>query len=184
MALYYHPGDYVAVVEDQAWQETRNNDPMLVLRFRPVAELTFDESGKEQEFPVEAPYDRRVYIAFPSHSDQACDLSIQKLRFGCGWQGTDFNELDLVGQRIRVRCSEGTYKGKPSEDWQVPLPGFETEPLEDKAPDAPRRLNALFGRRLKEDRRGSEEGSSDDLPPPPSSVNDGAPEYEDDDIPF
>lgn len=180
MAMHYQPGGYFATVVDQAWQDTRNGDPMLVLRVKPTSEIGIDESGGECRYALQVvDYERTVRIPFVQSSAKSMEMGLQKLRFGCGWDGGDFNELDLQGSEIRVRCAQGEYQGQPKEDWDIQLPAYSSEPLKSTSSDAPRKLNALFGRKLKEE-------APEDVgpPPPPVEAYESGPLPEDDDIPF
>lgn len=151
MALYYEEGLYLFRIDKQGWVETKERKlPMLVFNGDPVARIFKHEDGTEVEEPVvrDSHYDRRIQMVIDGSNDTSLEYAMRKLRFA-GFNGESFADLDLTGRTVRARCTHGEYNNKPNEQWDFALPdgGATTKALDS---GLTRKLDALFGKRLKE----------------------------------
>lgn len=151
MAVHYDEGLYLFQIDKQGWTETKERKlPMLVFNGDPISRIMAAEDGSEFEEPVhrDSQYDRRIQMVIDSNSDTSMDYAMRKLR-AAGFDGESFADLDLRGKLVRARCTYGEYKGKQNEQWDFALPD---QPSSTKDIDGglARKLDALFGKRLKE----------------------------------
>jgi len=147
MSAFYEPGNYVCHVVDQAFQMTKTNRPMLVLRVRVTHKVIDEGLPSEQLHPVQD-YERTIRLVVVEENEKSMEMMMRKLRYA-GFMGDSFRDLKLVDCDIRASCRESTYEGQPTEDWDLMLPPLaSSEPLEGD-PKLVRKLDALFGRQLK-----------------------------------
>ncbi len=172
MAVAYKDGQYNVEIIDVAFNEEDQKPPQIVLRVKVLQE--YDATTGDYH-PCLYQYDRTIYLQY---MEEYKDILLAKLR-GAGWEGDDFGQLrdQLLAKACfavnRCRIAEkGKYAGQEVEGWDLYLPPRESKPLESK-PQVARKLNALFGKVLKEGRQA-------ESVPQPAGV--GAPP--DDDVPF
>lgn len=145
---YYQPGEYLVTCIDHGFEVASTKRPMIVFNVRVDAmiERVIGPSGEavEQAHPVAKAYDRKIRLTIVEDNQESLDYAIRKLRYA-GWQGTRFEELDLLDRQFRAVCTiDGQF-----EDWEMPLPPMAAKPIK-KVPELARKLNALFGKRLTE----------------------------------
>ncbi len=173
MATAYGDGKFNVDIVDVAFTEDEANPPQIVIRARIMEEC---DPTTGDWHPCLNQWDRTIYLRY---SEEYKDYILAKLR-GAGWEGTDFSTLksDMVGKscvavnRCRI-ATKGKYQGQEVEGWDLFLPPRESKPLESK-PAVARKLNALFGKVLKDSGKPA---------PAPVAVTNGAPP-EDDEVPF
>lgn len=174
---FYPEGFYLVDVTAQGYQRAKTGKPMIVFTVQPIAQLKSfygDDGGLiEQETAVTKRYDRTVRLVIVEDNEQALDFAMQKLRYA-GFKGDRFEDLNLVGSTVRCTVSHRPYEGKTYEQWDLALPPRESSPIESDN-SIPKTLNALFGRRLK--------NNDSPKPPAPSTVPESQ-QVGDDDIPF
>lgn len=149
--IHYERGIYQCQVMEHGWQQAKSGKDMLVFQVRPDYRILTDDAGNEE---LEQVYDdprgpeRTLRIVIDPTNENMMDFALKKLR-ACGFEGTSFADLNLVGRDIRAICEEGEYNGRPKEDWDFYLPFRQSEikPLDSAMS---RKLDALFGRKLKE----------------------------------
>lgn len=150
--IHYERGEYVVRITEQGWTKTKAKElPMLVFQCLPVRYVVKDEEGNEQfeEVYADANFpERTMYVVVDSENDKGMDYALKKLRYA-GFTGDSFADLNLVGMECRAVCEHGEYEGKPSENWGLALPPLErtSKPIDNAVA---RRLDALFGKRLKD----------------------------------
>lgn len=146
MAAHYAEGVYAAQILQVAFAESSNNNPMIQFKVKVIG--TVDAAG--EMLPIAKQYDRTVRLTMTDKSHEMC---IKKLRWA-GWNGTDFKTLNtIVNSACRFVCSHrvietGDRAGEMAEDWDFELPPLESKPLEND-PSIEKRMNALFGKVLK-----------------------------------
>lgn len=178
MAPFYARGKYRCTVLEQAWDESKSGNDMLVLRVKVNAAVLdrFNDAGDPDEEPVPQSYTRTIRLTLTSNS---IEMALKKLRHA-GFNGSSFDDLQLVGKDVIAACDEETYENKLKERWDLALPpltGSEGRaPLASK-PGITRKLNALFGKQLRGD------GTSSPRATAPATVTAGGGAL-DDDIPF
>lgn len=150
MAVYYQTGNYYGECTDLALSEDDNGKATIVLRMR--IESQWDHTIADW-VAVPNAYERTAYMGIPEE-DENRKYVLMKLRHA-GWKGT-FDTLrdELVGTKFACKCDvkqakTGKYAGQDKEFWDLPLPPRESTPLENK-PAVAKKLNALFGKMLKE----------------------------------
>lgn len=178
MKPFYDPGVYRCKVQEQAWGKSgkdRNGNEQLVLKVLVVDKIEqwYDDAGQLQQEPasVRNSYERTIFLTFTTNN---VEYIVAKLRHA-GFSGTEFTELNLVGADVFCVCAHDSYQGQEREKWDLALPPRESKPLENDD-NVARKVNALFGRALKEN------GSSTPIPKPPPVAASVSPA--DDDIPF
>lgn len=152
MPPYYDQGLYFVTGVEQAWTESSNHNDMFVLKVLvnghavPIAgadgEITYELQ------PVGANYTRTIRVTLVANN---IEMAMKKLRYA-GFTGTSFDDLNLVGRQFLAVSQPPQFKdGKSYEQWDLPLPPLADSgpPLESK-PGITRKLNALFGKQLKE----------------------------------
>lgn len=150
MGVFYNEGQYEAEVLEHAFQLTKNKDKvMIVLKLKITGWLDVPSGDI---MPDQNQYERRIYMVIPDDEEGKAKV-LAKLR-GAGWEGTRFEDFNLDGRTVQVRCyhtedkKEGSkYFGQQQENWDLRRP-FESKPLEDDKSLA-KKLNALFGKELK-----------------------------------
>lgn len=146
MSAFYEPGLYHVRVEDQGLTVASTGRPMVVLRVKVLARV--DESQVDlPAYTVAQMHDRTIRLVV-GDDDVSREFVLSKLRYA-GWTGQRFETLQLVGYTCQARCRHGVYNSQAVEDWDLALPPREPKPLPHD-PNVARRLNALFGRRLRE----------------------------------
>lgn len=185
---FYEPGFYLCNVDSHAFQESKNGHPMIVFKVTPELRIvtSYNASGEpvESHVSLSKSYQRTSRIVINTESEQSMDYALMKLR-EAGFTGTKFTELNLEGSRVRMECShepgQGQYAGSTFERWEFPLPPRESVPLESDDKVA-RRLDNLFGKKLKTDAAARPQPVVEDKPDT-KGANLAAP-ITDDDIPF
>jgi hypothetical protein len=179
VSVAYEIGTYACRVVEQGFQVAKTGRPMIVFKVEPVEKIDshLDEAGEivERRSSLSVNYQRTVRLVIVEDNQESLDYTMAKLRYA-GFEGDRFEDLDLVGSEVRCLCKHQPYNGQPSEQWELSLPPRQDRPLETDG-NLTRKLNALFGRRLKE---GAE--PSDTAP----RAHTSAPkvEIDDSDIPF
>lgn len=150
--IHYERGEYVVRITEQGWTKTKAKElPMLVFQCLPVRYVVKDEEGNEQfeEVYADANFpERTLRVVIDSENDKGMDYAMKKLRYA-GFTGDSFTDLNLVGIECRATCEHGQYDGKDTENWELCLPPLErtSKPIDNAVA---RRLDALFGKRLKD----------------------------------
>ena len=148
---YYSQTLHLCRVTEQGWQETKKEPPRLQLVFRVqvLAEISYDENG-EAIFTDVPPsqYDQNVFLLIDPENETVMDFAAKKLRYA-GFEGTSFTELNLVGKQIRCFNQHWIRDGKVYDSFQLALPPIEQRPVETLDAKKARKLDALFGKRLK-----------------------------------
>jgi len=150
--MMFSQGRYKATVTHQKLGESRNGTPQFVLSFRPIGKYDLERPGEEL-LPCED-WERSAFFYF---SSRAVDISLEQLH-EIGFRGTSFFELDpetpgfcdFGGLTIDVICEHEAYQGETKERWRLARTGgggLEVKKLDDRQT---RKLDALFGRKLKE----------------------------------
>ena len=147
MPCEYDAGEYQVRVVHQAWEQTSNDNPMLVLNITVLARV---ERREEETFrsPV-TERDRRIRMVF---TDKTVDYRLEELR-RIGWLGTSFADLhpatpnyhDFAGYEFVARCEHRDYKGKPQEEWSVQRGDTAGKPLDLRGL---RTLDTLYAKNL------------------------------------
>lgn len=148
MPLHYSEGTYLFRIAEQGWTETSKEPkrPMLVFKGDPIALIVTDQDGTESHEEIHRDqYDRRIFLTIDDRDDRNMDFAMRKLR-GAGFTGETFASLNLVGRDVRARCTHGTYKDRPTENWDFDLPQVDVQAIDSSLT---RKLDALFGKRLK-----------------------------------
>jgi len=142
---YYTQGAYKCEVLDQGLSMSSTDKPQIWIRCRVLESLDSPGVTLNQ-------YERTLYWTV---TEKTIDFVLDKLE-SLGFSGQSFREVDpnveghhsFIGQVIECYCKLETYEGKEREKWDLSNPGAKTpDPLGDS--DA-RKLDALFGRKLKE----------------------------------
>jgi len=175
---HYEDGLYVFRIIKQGWVETKENKlPMLVFDGYPTHKITKTPEGDDQlEQVYEDPQrpERTLRIVVDSTNDNMMDFAMKKLRYA-GFNGDSFVDLNLINADIRAICKEGEFKGKPTEDWDFALPPLERMEANNLDPQINRKLDTLFGKRLKDGKSKQAEPQPEETVPVPVS---------DDEVPF
>lgn len=145
MSVFYSQGVYKCEVVGQGLSSSKTNNPQIWLRVLILESVDHPEERWDQ-------YERTIYWTL---TEKTVDFVVEKLEF-IGFAGQSFRDLDpatdgfhsFVGQQIECYCKHETYDGKEREKWDLSNPGaMAPDPLSES--DA-RRLDALFGRKLKD----------------------------------
>lgn len=176
MGIYYSQGPYLAEIIDQGLSQSGTGNPQIFLRIRVLESTDVNPITVEQ-------YERTIYWTL---TEKTIEFTLDKLA-QLGFKGTSFRQIDplhqghhsFIGQQIDAYCKVETYQGKEREKWDLSFGGGGApEPLDDSET---RKLDALFGRKLKE-----KCGSGGSAAPPREAVaamqTDDVPPN--DDIPF
>lgn len=149
---YYARGAYKAEIVAQGLGESSTGNPQFWLQVRIL------ECLEPAAQPVEQ-YDRTI---FWSITEGTVEFVCEKLK-RLGFTGDKFSQLDpndpacqsFVGQEVELFCKLETYEGKEREKWDLSRgapSGPNVTPLD---ATAARKLDTLFGRKLKEAMRGT-----------------------------
>ena len=182
---FYDPGLYVFRITKQGWTETKDRKlPMLVFEGYPTHLVRKDPEGNEvlEEVYCDPNYpERTLRLTVDSNNDDMMDFVVKKLRHA-GWEGDSFASLNLVNTDIRAVCEQGEYKGKQTEDWDFALPPLDRE-VNELDPAMNRKLDTLFGKRLKggKPKQASPEAQTEK---PPETAEPAAVSQVNDEIPF
>lgn len=185
---HYKPGRYVFRITTQGWTETKDRKlPMLVFEGYPTHLITKNPEGEEQLEQVyedpEKPL-RTLRLCIDSKDENMMDFVMKKLRYA-GFEGDSFNDLNLVNADIRATCKEDEFNGKPTENWDFALPPLEEREVNTLDAAMNRKLDTLFGKRLKGGKPKQVEAISEpQSEEPPVSVPENDPVPVNDDIPF
>jgi len=188
MTTYYAQGPYRAEVIDQGLSQSSTGNPQIFLRIQILESLDINPITVEQ-------YERTIYWTL---TEKTIEFTLDKL-VQLGFKGASFRQLDplhqghhsFIGQQIEVYCKIELYQGKEREKWDLSFSGGGPEPLDEAEA---RKLDAMFGRKLKE-KCGAAAASTgmqpnDDPPPKPQGVSAAqaraakAAAVEEDSIPF
>jgi hypothetical protein len=148
MSTYYSPGDYLCKIVGQGFAESKDKKtPFLFLVVRPVAQFGLNPEGEEQQYPVDANYERTVSLWL---TDKTVERTAERL-VELGWQGSDWNDLapggacDLTGTELRLTCTHELYEDKTREKWDFPYSGGVAQ----HDPKVGKKLNAMFAKALR-----------------------------------
>lgn len=183
---YYSQGAYKCEVIDQGLSMSSTEKPQIWLLVRVL------QSNDNPDLTINQ-YERTIFWTL---TEKTIDFTLDKLE-RLGFSGQSFRDVDpnveghhsFVGQIIDCWCRLETYEGKEREKWDLSrdLTVTPPDPLGDS--DA-RKLDALFGRKLKERFKKSsaaKPAKAESQPNEPLAVGNvqsaGAPPA-DDDIPF
>lgn len=150
--MIYPEGVYQFDIAEQLQDVTKKAPPrpMLIFKGDPVSRIVVDADGTEFEEAIDRDpaYDRTIRVIIDEADPQSLDFAIKKLR-AAGFTGSKIEELNLVGQRVRVRCKHTNGDaGKVFDNFDFDLPFTSTaRPLDTSFT---RKLDALFGKRLKD----------------------------------
>lgn len=179
---YFAQGAYKCEVLDQGLSISKTEKPQIWLQVRVLESIDNPELTLNQ-------YERTIYWTL---TDKTIDFTLEKLE-RLGFSGDSFRNLDpnveghhsFVGQVIDCYCKLETYEGKEREKWDLSNQsgGARPDPLGDS--DA-RKLDALFGRKLKErfKKPSARKPAKKSEPVAVGTVSDVDPPPADDDIPF
>lgn len=173
MAAYYEPGTYLCEVIEQGFTESKTGKPMICFKVKVFSKLSHGPEGEQVEDNCAENYDRTIRLVVDGSNDDMMDYAMRKLRHA-GFNGESFADLNLVGQYVTCKCDASEYNGKPTEQWDLALPPLESKPLMPLDNAAARKLNTLFGKRLKD--------GAKKFVPVPQAENGRA--IEDDEVPF
>lgn len=122
--IEYHEGDYMAEVTEQAWQWSSNKNRMLVLSVYPKTACVQRSNGMggliEEQVPVERSLKRTIRLTIAS--DKQAEVVLSKLRAN-GFKGQKWSEVNLTGSMVRCTVEADTYNNKPTERWDLAMPG-------------------------------------------------------------
>lgn len=172
---HYARGAYKAEIIDHGLSEASTGNPQIWLQCR-ILEFLDDPQLAIQH------YDRTIYWTI---TDKTIDFVIEKLEH-LGFSDTSFRQLDrsveghhsFVGQEVELFCKVETRDGKEVEKWDLSRPQG-TRNIERLDDASARKLDALFGKKLKERFKKTPAQKQPEKPQPPVAVA-----MADDDIPF
>lgn len=177
---FYAPGLYLCRVTEHGFETSKNGNPMIVFRMLPEYVIRtvagFDGELKEESTPTDQQWSRTSRLVIVPDNQNSIDFAMAKLRYA-GFDGERFEELNLDGAVVRFLCEHKPFEGRLYENWSLPLPPRDNAPLATDG-DTVKKLNALFGRKLKD-----KTASAASLPEPPTPRAQGV-SVGDDDIPF
>lgn len=179
---FYNDGNYSAEVLDVAFDE--NSEGVQIL-FKVKILMSWDYTTGDW-VPCLQQYDRTVWLRVPEEEEYK-KYVVLKLRHA-GWTGSRFDTLrdDMVGKTVSIRNAQrvagpkSTRAGQTVEGWDFPLPERASAPLENK-PQVAKKLNALFGKMLKETDPGPKAEKLEPVAAGNGAVGGGIPH---DDVPF
>lgn len=180
---YYENGLHLCRVTQCGMTETQKEPkrPMIVIRFQPLAKITHDPEGNElYDDLAPSQYDQTARIVVDPNNSKSLDFATMKLRYA-GFTGQSFKDLDLEGKEIRCNNEPSEYEGKLRDQWDLALPPLEQRPLQQIDSAAARKLDAMFGKRLKDGATQPE--SQETTQPQWADVPEGA-TVPDDEVPF
>lgn len=170
---FYDPGTYVCRVTQQGFGEAKSTgNPMILIGIQPTSRILQAPDGVEELEACDQHYDRTVRLVIAN--DDQKEYAMLKLR-NAGFLGDSFSQLNLEGADVRCECKHqngtGEHAGKTFEQWDLQLPPRERTPMQPLDKTATRKLDALFGKRLKEGARkpdvaavASQASDNDDVP--------------------
>ena len=151
MSTFYEQGTYTAtILEHGLTPSKRKLTPQLWIKIKPHTMIYPD--GTTEEVPTHMQYERTIFRPI---TENTIDYVLDDLK-QLGFEGDSFAVLEtghpdstLVGVEASVRCEYQEYEGKTQERWSIARTGggYEAEPME---PGDVQKLDALFGRQLKE----------------------------------
>lgn len=142
MACEYNKGIYNAECTEAGTGVAKTGNPQVILKVRMMSQLDPSEPDAVYECPQR---ERTLWLTV---TDNTQDRVLKNLR-DAGWHGSAFDDIgQMVGNRFRVECQhEVNQAGQLHEKWEFPR--GESPPLVVDA-NVNRKLNALFGSKLKE----------------------------------
>jgi len=148
MSIFYEATNYKAVVIEQGFTTSKNDNAVFYLEVRPVAML---EDGEMKDLPVDS-YSRTIRWTITA---KTIDYTVEKLE-AIGFAGEGFKDLDpnsegfhdFVGVELDVYCKHDSYDGKQHEKWDVSTKR-ERKPVEPLETSKMKKLDALFGSKFK-----------------------------------
>lgn len=150
MAPFYQPGNFIGRVTHQALTETSTGKPSFNLTCQIVEEV--DQFGTS--CPVDKSYERTVYSVITEKTMPRFLEFLKLLGFNkMSLKFLDPNTsgfCDFTGQDVPLWCKHEEYEGELKEKWNVSLPRGEREPAKPLEANQVRKLDALFGKALKE----------------------------------
>jgi hypothetical protein len=148
---FYQPGNYVCRVKQQGSGESKAGNQMIIFEVEPTSKITQDSTGTDVLEACEQSYGRAIRLTLAN--DDQKEYALLKLRYA-GFTGDSFSKLNLVDTDVRCVCDHkpgtGEHSDKTFENWDLMLPprtGVALQPLDNAAT---RKLDALFGRKLKD----------------------------------
>jgi hypothetical protein len=148
---FYAPGNYVCRVKQQGFGESKAGNPMIMFEVEPTARLTQDATGADVLESVDQSYGRAIRLTIAN--DDQKEYALLKLRYA-GFTGDSFSKLNLVDADVRCTCEHkpgiGEHADKTFENWDLMLPPRASVALQPLDNAATRKLDALFGRKLKD----------------------------------
>jgi len=176
----YKEGNYVAKVVDQAFTETREKKKPMIVQRVTINNLLVDAGTKFEELQNLANhYERKIHLVINHDSDKAMEFLLKKLRYA-GFEKPSFRDFNLAGSTVRCTCSHDLSSEYP-ENWDLMLPPRESTPLVHD-PKLSKKMDALFGKALKEPITNSAESPIEtDVEPPREDAPILPP---DDEVPF
>ena len=181
--IYHDIGKYVFRITKQGWTNSKErNLPMLVFEGYPTYKITKNHEGEDQfedvsEDPNKATRTIRLFI--DSSRDDIMDFVIKKLRYA-GFEGNSFSDLNLVNADIRATCEHG----EKYEEWDFTLPPFEEREVNELDTAMNRKLDTLFGKRLKGGKPKQSSPEAQAQEEPQASEDAAVPARHDDEVPF
>jgi hypothetical protein len=168
---FYEKGAHAVQILQIAGQTSSNGNPMIVAKVKVMGKFSFVDGQREpQLIAVPQQYDRTIRLVV---TDKSQEMVLKKLRWA-GWQGESFKELyKLLGTVCRAVCDHdvigaGDKAGQMGETWDFELPPRESKPVEDD-PGVFKKLDALFGKSLKADKKPAAEASAAVEAPSPTA---------------
>jgi hypothetical protein len=173
---FYNEGPYEGEVTKQSLGVTgEKNTPAFILTCRIVGKIGPDGVS----YQVDAEYERTLYLYL---TEKTKDFTLEKLKvLGFNKSSLKFLSPDVsgyvnfVGNVVPLYCKHEEYNGKMREKWSISTPR-EEKPIEPIKSQDLSKLDALFGRGLREIAAQAE-------PPKKEAVPSGAP-ASGDDVPF
>ena len=157
MATHYEVGRYWAKLAKTALSEASTGTAQLVITFDVQGRI--DPANPDGELLPCQNYERSIFRAITEKTINWLMEDLQTL----GFEGTSFQQLDpqdqkfidLKGVEFEVYCNHKTWQGISKEDWSLAGSGG-GPPIKPLDAEAVRKLDALFGKRLKEGKKYSE----------------------------
>lgn len=149
MSLYYDVGLYLGQVTAQAMGETKNGNTQFVLTFNVLGKIDQTEPDKLIQCKQGQ---RSVFMVF---TEKTIEFLVEQLQ-SIGFHKPSFSFLDpsrpdhqsFIGQEIEVWCAHKEYEGNPREQWSISNGGGGLN-LKPAQPASIRKLDAMFGAKLK-----------------------------------
>lgn len=152
MSTYYNVGMYNAEITGQGLTESSvKKTPQFFLSVVPFQQIL--STGEVEDIPMGERFERTIFRPI---TEKTIEYLVEDLR-RIGFAGKSFDQLvlgspnccDMRGRSINVRCEHEKYEGKTRERWSLAWggTGYQAEPMAD---ETVRKLNALYGKQLKE----------------------------------